>query len=186
MIAQITDYSVYDVPPYLLQQFVETDVESAMSIFNPQFEAFENAAYGFFAGLHPTNAIGAQLDLIGVDLEIDRNGLGDDSYRNLLFLKGEIDTSGGTPETIIETIKIVYKATIVHYSVTSACNVKIQQNGSLGLLIYLDAVFNDGDYIGLGAENSGVTLQFTGPDLAAQAIIEDVIPAGVNVTITQI
>lgn len=78
------------------------DIESVL------FELMENR-------LDISVAVGAQLDRFGTIVGQERLGFDDDFYRILLLARIGINISNGEPERIIDTLKLLTKASYIHY-----------------------------------------------------------------------
>lgn len=177
------NYSEFQKPPFLLQQFLETDVQRVLDIHAAGLQKLEEAAQRFFIDLWIDTAAGAQLDVLGKHLVVDREGRNDDSFRTVLKLKAFINVGGGTPETIIETVRKVYNATVIHYIPDYPAGIIIQQNGQIGL--YIDS-FIETDSGDLMVTNLGDSLVFSEPDSITENLLEAITPSGVSLTITTI
>jgi hypothetical protein len=182
MTDKIESYGIYNQPPYLLEQFRNTDVQKLLEAIDPQFNELEAAAFDLFTKVWLANATGTQLDVLGIHLGLRREGRTDEMYRVLLDLKSKINTSGGTPEIIIETIKFLYNATEAHYTVDPPAKIEVEQDGIIGLLFYSPIELNGGDML---VDDVGDQLIFAEPDDLAVAILDSVIPVGVKLTVNQ-
>lgn len=112
---QINDYSVYNTPPYLLQQLVDTDVSKILQISDTQFTQFEDLSFDFFSEIWLTNAVGWQLDVLGIHLGLERMGRSDAEYKQLLQVKGSLNKNSGTPEQIMATLRAIYSAGTIFF-----------------------------------------------------------------------
>jgi hypothetical protein len=182
MITKIEDYKEFNKPPYLLEQFRNTDVQKALEVFDPQFQELENVLWDFFTKMWIDEGEGVQLDILGKHLGLERRGQTDEMYRLLLKLKATINTSSGVAETIIDTVRFLYSATEVHYSVTSPQKINILQNGVIGLLFYYEIALHDAYLV----DHNGDQLFFGEPDDLAVDILNGVVPTGVKLTVTKI
>ena len=78
------------------------------NILGPQFQALEDAAQGLLALLNLTDAIGAQLDLIGRIVGQPRAGLDDDTYRLYLQARIAANRSDGGPNAIYLVFSLLF------------------------------------------------------------------------------
>lgn len=104
---QIADYTVLDKPPYLIEYFQGTDLAAYAAAMDTQYDQIEQACFDLISQLWLDNAIGAQLDVLGVQLNLPRAGLDDTTYRLLLQLKAFIDQGAGTPEAAIAAVRTI-------------------------------------------------------------------------------
>ena len=104
---QIADYTVLDKPPYLIEYFQGTDLAAYAAAMDVQYDELEQACFDVINQLWLDSAIGAQLDVLGVHLNLPRAGLDDTSYRVMLSLKAFIDQGGGTPEAAIAAVRTI-------------------------------------------------------------------------------
>jgi hypothetical protein len=180
---QITDYSQFDQPPYLLQQFLESDVESFLSLFNEQFEAIEAAAYTFINGFSIDLAYGNMLDVWGLRLGLPRSGYTDATYRQLLQVQAYINNSRGNAEKVILAVKTLFGATEVHYIPDPPAKIQVEQDGAADLFIYNNLVTEVPDNI---VTNTGDQIVLTEVNKAEQIIFQEIAPAGVGLEIVYI
>lgn len=108
MIEKINDYSVKNTTPFLLEQFKDSNINGILESFDNQFNELEDVFFQLLTELWLNKAVGEQLDVLGIHLDIDRDGLNDDDYRKLLILKSEINTSPATPEILIKAVKNIF------------------------------------------------------------------------------
>ncbi len=183
-VEKINDYSSFNVPPYLLEQFRGTDVEKLLAAIDSQFNALENAIYDMFTSMTDLdNAVGKQLDVLGIHLGLERNDKSDAEYRSLLKTKIYIDTSGGVAEVIIDAIRMLYGASEIHYTVPTAKNIVISQDGLIGLLSYWNIRLDDDSFM---VDFDGNALLFSSEDEGSVTILESVIPTGTSLTVNKI
>lgn len=176
---QITDYTTFDVPPYLIEFFRGTDLAAYAAALDTQYDELEQACFDVINQLWLDNAVGQQLDVLGVHLNLPRNGLDDTSYRIMLSLQAFIDQGGGTPETAIAAVREIvgdpkpsYLALWPELPATFA----IATSSPLGLSQLDDLVDNLGNYIVDSSGNQIMVGVFT-PLTPAQ--IATIAPAGV-------
>ena len=150
---------------------------------NPQYEELEQVNFDLIEKRWLDTAEGVQLDVLGEILDIERFGRDDESYRTLLQLKVKINVGSGTPELLIESVKLLYNATTVNYIPAYPAGVTIEQDGTSALFIL-------NNLIAIGGNNfvttSGDNLVIRQPDTVAADLVDTVVPAGVKVTIVQI
>ena len=105
--SQIANYNQFVKPPWMLGQFLGTTagVEEILNAFAVQVTQLEAAAFGLMTGIMLANATGTNLDVIGRDLGLPRNGLTDAVYQSLLYVQTAVNASCGGPEDIITVLK---------------------------------------------------------------------------------
>lgn len=86
---------------------------SRVYIFSQRMQMLESIFFALYTQTSLQNAIGITLDRWGVLLRFQRGGLGDDAYRDLLFLIIIEYTSKGQIETLIQIYKKLTGATQV-------------------------------------------------------------------------
>ena len=126
-IAQITTYSIYNAPPYILGEFLGTTLISILSSNDTQFNALETAEWALATQMFLATAVGVQLDVIGVELNFARNGQTDTQYRASLYLQASLNFSLGTPENLISVLRDVLGCTNIAIGFYYPAKVWIQQ-----------------------------------------------------------
>lgn len=92
----------------LLSKFVQVELD--------QFKIVDDTLYDLAMNRLISNASGTYLDDIGVRFQIYRNGLDDDSYRTVLFLRtGEAQKHGTRPEIIVILRKLLGSESVLTY-----------------------------------------------------------------------
>jgi len=113
----ITDYASIMYSRLLEQYKNATNVKKIMAVYAPQLEELEQICYQLmYERLDINKAFGKGLDYIGEIIGIDRKGLSDDSYRQLIKGKIGVNGSEGIPNHIIAITKLLTEANIVRYS----------------------------------------------------------------------
>lgn len=177
---KIIDYSAI-VESLKISFFKDSNVVDLINADSPQYDELEDVFFELLENRWLDTAEGAQLDILGEILDLDRYGRDDESYRTLLNLKVEINTSSGTPEIIIKAVKLLYGATEVIYSPAYPAGFNIDHNGTSTLFILNNLVTTTGDNIVL---LTGDNLTVREPDGVAEELVNSVIPSGVKITIT--
>ena len=160
-------YSTFNRPPYLLQQFVGTEVQKLAGAFDSQYQAVEAAIHDLLAGLYPTGAVGNQLEVLGKIVGLSRENAPDDVYRIYLLVKAALNVNPVTPESAIRAVKAILNATEVHYTANYPAAFYLSHNGDrLPFVLFhwdvgggtgVDLLVNEvGDYIDLTVENPEV------------------------------
>ncbi len=130
-ITKITDYSDFNQYPWLVEFLKTSDVKGILEAFDRQFNDLETVFFSMILEMWLDDAIGEQLDVLGIHVGISRNGISDDSYRSLLKGKIEINTSSGTPEDLIKAFKQLYPgATDTTYTPFYPGKVQMFTNGT--------------------------------------------------------
>jgi len=175
---QIPDFSIYNKPPYLLAQFEGTNLVDILEAGDIQFNALEAAFWTLRNDMYLQTAMGIQLDVLGTILGLARNGKDDISYRTLLQVKALINTSAGTPETVIEVIRKIYNSTIIEYEHIYPAKVQIYADGDISVVSFFDFVLDTGDFLVL---DDGSFLDGGILDNSVFDMVKSVLPAGVDV-----
>ena len=102
---QIPDYSIYNQSPYILAQFLDTNLIDILAADDTQANALEIAGWDLATKQFLATAVGSQLDVIGIELNLARSGLSDTDYRSLLSVQSTINAAGGVPETLIKLLR---------------------------------------------------------------------------------
>ena len=178
---KIPDYSIFDQHPYLLQQFVGTDIQKFCSIFNTCFNLFETAAFSFIQGFSLATATGNMLDIWGIKLGLPRYGRSDDSYRTLLQVQAFINGGTNTAEELIAAMRVLFNVTKAYYTQNAGDpSVTITESGAIGIYVYKYLVDSSGNNV--VDSNNNMILSQT-PDSSSQTILNEVVPAGVGLVI---
>lgn len=177
---QIKDYSQFDMPPYLLQQFVGTDIQKLCSIFNKQFEDLEDAIFTLINGFAIANAYGNMLDVWGIRLGLPRSGRDDPSYKTLLLVQAFINNGGGTAEELITAMKALFQVNYAGYVFVNPAKVQINESGSLGIFVYNNWILDTDERL---VTDLNEQLIFQEPDPAEQIILQEIMPSGVELII---
>jgi hypothetical protein len=112
-IQQITDYTIN--LELLLEQYKNsTKLNGLIDSSSDQADDLETALFEIRDLFYLATAEGIQLDIIGSIFGVDRNGLSDSEYRDLIAFFGSFIKSG-EPESIITILKRIYGATFVTY-----------------------------------------------------------------------
>lgn len=107
---------VADALDRLLEQYKgKSRVEGVIEAYAEQIQDNEDVTWGLTADLAILTAIGVQLDGIGTIVIQDRLGFSDTFYRSLLLAKIGENVSQSDPERIIDVVKLLTGATLVHY-----------------------------------------------------------------------
>lgn len=112
---KIAEYADYNSPPFLLQQYVDSDVEKLVAVFDPQYNELEDMFFDFFTKIWLDWATGVLLDVLGVHLGLLREGRTDTEYREVLKIKGFLNRTAGTPETTIAIMRSLFGGTDIIY-----------------------------------------------------------------------
>jgi hypothetical protein len=149
---QITDYKAkFDVPPYLIEFFYRggsgTDLSRYAAALDVQYQQIEQALFDIMTQLWLDWAVGAQLDVLGVHLNLPRNGMDDTTYRLLLGLQAFVNHGSGTPEAMISVIRIICNDPAPLYLPAYPGGFVIQTVSGVGVGIDYDEVDNSGNFV---------------------------------------
>jgi hypothetical protein len=179
-VEQIQDYSEFNKPPYLLEQFVGTDVEKLAAVGDSQFNEFEEACINMLSGMWIDNAQGVQLDVIGIHVNLPRYGRDDATYKTLLKIQAFVNAHGGTPEALIMAVQTLYDASMVHYIPRYPAMVEISHDGAIGYYILSDIIDNNGNFL---VDNHGNHIASSAYEEITDDILYGILPSGVNLAI---
>lgn len=174
------DFSTMNVPPYLAEQFRDTEVQKLAQLPDSQFQELADAAYSMLAGMWIDGGEGVQLDVCGIHVGLQRYGRTDNAYRSLLKLKAQANNAGGTMPILIKMIRELFGATEVSIKNVPPAKVQILQNGLFGATILDDFELSTGDALTL---STGDTLSIEEPESLPESILYDLLPAGVGLII---
>lgn len=146
-----------------------------------QYNDIEDALFEIKDDLTLATATGIQLDIIGNILGFPREGRDDESYRTILFLKGELNVSAGTPETLIKAAEILYNATRVEYFPIFPAKVRLWTNGTLGLYQFFDMALDAGSDLLL--LDDGEPLLLRQADDVNEDFLLRILPVGVDLIV---
>lgn len=112
-IIQIIDY---DVNLELLQEQYKKSVKliGIIEADNDQANDLETALFEIRDEYYLDTAVGVQLDVIGDIFGVDREGMNDNDYREVILLTSSL-VGSGEPEFIIQIVKTLFGATFVNY-----------------------------------------------------------------------
>lgn len=168
----------------ILEQFKGNPYfEGLNAIQDTQYNELQAAAFQLMNEVWIETGEGVQLDRIGDIIGLPRFGRDDESYRKLLKIRASINTGSGEPELVIAAIAALYEATTVHYIPDYPAGVEIQHDGVSGLFTLDELVTIAGDPI---ETIGGDQLFIKAPDTGAIDILNDLVPSGVDLTVTQI
>ena len=177
-IEQITDYNTKNKNPFLVEIFREANITGILESSDNQFNELETAFFQILLEMWIDTAIGEQLDVLGIHLNIKRQGRPDDAYRTLLKAKVEINVSSGEPERLIGAVRSLYEITDIEYSGVYPAKVRIHSDTeSLSLFILYFIVDNNGNNI---ITNTGDTIIAEVEDIETPQTLIQVIPSGVG------
>ena len=115
-ITKITDYSNFNKNPWLIEFLKERNILGILESADNQFNELEQVFYDMFTKLWIDYAEGEQLDVLGIHVGADRNGLSDSDYRLLIEAKVQINISSGQPERVISAVRFLYDTNDIEYS----------------------------------------------------------------------
>jgi len=183
MIDKITDYNAV-LTKLVTGQFLESDTFlSVIDTMAQRADDLEDALYAILDQTWIENAQGAWLDEIGDMVDIARAGRDDASYRKVIRLRIAVNVGAGQIPLVIRVVKDLYSATTVNYIPDYPAGFIIEQDGELNLIISGDLVVGTGEIV---ETDTGDTLIWGQDNDTVNDIIEDVIPSGVRLTITEI
>lgn len=106
-------------------------VEGVLKSYLEQLELAQLDIFAILNGRGISTAIGAQLDLIGKIVGEARKGRTDEPYRQALYLRIFINNSEGTPNDLIQLLKISTQASATGYWEHYPASVHLLTNGTI-------------------------------------------------------
>lgn len=182
-IVQISDYADFNQPPWLIQWMADGDVGKIAAATDRQFNDLETVLFQFLDEFGLDSATGDRLDIWGSILNVSRADRNDDNYRTLLMLKAHLNQATGTPEDLITAIATLFAATDVVYTPDFPAKVVIEHDGTEGLAAEFDWVTGGGDFMVTGG---GDQLVFEVSDPILDNLVQEIVPAGVGLTINHL
>lgn len=179
-ITKIDNYSNFNTPPYLLQQFKDTDVQKLLEAIDPQYNELETALLDLMKKVWIDTAEGQNLDVLGIHLGLDRAAAYlDEQYRIMLKIKSKVNASKGTAEALIEAVRYLYNATEIQYKIHHPGVIQILQNGfSIALNYY--SLADDVDDLFITDGGDSVVVSFEANE-NANILLSDLIPVGTRI-----
>lgn len=115
-----------------LSQFQNSPLFLGMiNAFVSPIQDIQDTLYSILTETFVTNAVGYQLDIIGLYVGITRQGFNDDIFRLFIQVKIAINNSQGTPDQIITIMKLITGATNVLYIPLPPAALDLQVNVDL-------------------------------------------------------
>ena len=131
MLTKITDYGNRAIA-LLPEQFKnKPNIASLLQVISTLAQDIENVGFTLQDGFKLSQAIGTQLDVIGKILGEPRSGRSDDEYRIALNLKIAINTSSGTPESIINVVASVTNSVSVQLLEAYPAKIQLFYDGAV-------------------------------------------------------
>jgi hypothetical protein len=101
----------------LLYQFRNSpNIQKVVEVFHTQIQNVENEYFTLLESLGIDTAYGYALDVIGKEVQEDRQSRTDEEYRSAILTKIFINNSSGTPEEVIAATLQITGATTIKYS----------------------------------------------------------------------
>ncbi len=144
---------------HLLAQFSDKSnfLGLVAAILGPAQDVMDTL-YAMETTMYIQNAVGAQLDVIGIYVGVPRRGYNDDTYRLFIQVQIAINTSQGTPDQIITIMLLIAQATNCLYIPYYPAAISLQVNTDLDTYL--------------------ASLPLSAAEF--QALIQKVVPAGVE------
>jgi len=100
----------------LASQFLgKENIEKLLTVVGDELDEAEDMLYSLTQYLNIDSAVDAQLDVIGIRLNLSRDGRSDGDYRTALYDKIGLNLSNGTPEDVIVFTQAVINNTNIKY-----------------------------------------------------------------------
>jgi len=101
----------------VLEQYKEKDnFKKILECFSAEFDVLENVFFDLYIKRWLSNSVGKQLDNIGYNLSIERQGLQDSDYRQIIYARIGQYNSNGTINNIMDLAKLMTNADFVVFT----------------------------------------------------------------------
>ncbi|MCP4482085.1 MAG: DUF2612 domain-containing protein [bacterium] len=110
------------------------NLKKLLTVFLEDKQGLENEIQSLYERLDIDNKTGFELDQVGKLVGQERLGFADDIYKVLIYSRIAINSSGGTPENIINLFKILMGTEGVQYRELYPASIQIWCKGSLPYL----------------------------------------------------
>lgn len=142
MVQYIADHAPQAIKRLIQQYQDRVKLIAIMNAVNKQIQDLEDSGQDMFTSLALDFAVGAQLDLFGRIVVQPREGFDDEFYRILLKVKIGINNSSGEPKAIINTIRLLTAATLVHYQNAGNGTILLGVNTEIDPVL-IDFIYNN-------------------------------------------
>ena len=178
-VQQILDYSTeYNKNPWLIEYLKDSDFVKILESNDFQFNDLEEVFFQLLQNMWLDTAIGVQLDVLGIILNVDRDGRTDEAYKTILYAKVQINVSSGEPESIIAAVNAIFNnPSMVEYTPVYPGKFRIWTNGTLPITLEYLLVDYVGDFI---IDYDGNNIGTTQEDFTQLNILTGIAPAGVG------
>lgn len=177
MIEKISDYKNFNINPWLIEFFKESNLKDVLEIYDNQFNDLENALYDFFTKLWIEEAEGIQLDILGIHVDFARVGFDDESYRTLLKAKIQLNVSSGQPERLILAMRILFNTENIEYIPAYPAKVIMWSDGTFIVLTRANLIDESSNNI---VDENGNQIIVDTPNESFYSILLLIVPAGVG------
>ena len=109
-LTKITDYKKVLEEKTLEQYKGKTNFTKLFEVFSVEFQNIENMFWDLYEKRWITSSEGQQLDNLGYNLDIERQGLSDTDYRQIIYAKIGQYNSNGTIDEISSLVKLMTNA----------------------------------------------------------------------------
>ena len=109
----------------ILSQYKNSNLKDFLGVLLSKVQNLEFDVYDVYKGMLLENMKGVQLDRYGNGYNIYRNGLNDSDYRDLIIANVQLRLISGTPESIIQAVKLFTDASYVRYSESYPAGVNV-------------------------------------------------------------
>ena len=111
-------------------QFVgKENIGKLLKIIGEELDELEEVWFELLTDKSLRTAVGKQLDVVGVILNLTRNGMSDEDYRERLRYQIAINASNGTPDELISLTKVLTNVTTVKLEERFPAEVRLTLGG---------------------------------------------------------
>ena len=177
---EITNYSQFNKNPWLIEFFKDSNITSILEASDRQFEDLENALFTMLLYVWLDDAVGEQLDVVGIHIGINRDGRNDETYRTIIRAQIQINISSGEPEALISATRVLFNTLNVIYTSEYPAKVRIYTDASLPITLQNNIVDHLGNQI---VDHLGNNIVSESSNPSALSILLGIIPSGVSLLI---
>jgi len=174
---EITNYSQFNKNPWLIEFFKESNIIPILESSDRQFEDLENALFTMLLYVWLDDAVGEQLDVVGIHIGVIRNGRNDETYRTIIRAQIQINISSGEPEALISAIRVLFDTNIIEYHPMYPAKVRIWVGGNFPITDSYELVDDLGNNI---VDDLGNFIILEVENLTSLSLLLGLIPSGVG------
>lgn len=134
-VTQVVSYTD-NILDNLTHQFQgKENISKLVGMIGEELDDVESAFFQLLNEVSLRNAIGKQLDDLGVKLDLSRSGRTDEEYRAALYVKIAINNSSGTPDQVISLSKLILDIDDIEYREIYPAHIRLNVYGDFPSVI---------------------------------------------------